>query len=309
MVLGYVFNPSSPVSPVLFCPVHSSNPPLQSSPVLVSLKTASPVPTPRHLASQSSPIVAIPAPSAASSPSSPTSNATTRRHPPPDSVLHPRVAVLLGVEKHWHFPLLLCRALSTAPAAWWGLRCALTFLGELLLAAEQEVEAGNVGWSVERRFRVTEVFLAVLWCSASAYLSFFFTDCLMSRWLLNYTPQATLVRLLTINALNAYITSWVLYLSGGSEDPRLLLPAWISIASTLTFLYHLTHPRLAILKETSLSISVFSIASFISMVSLLLQLHLTRANDPPVPLFLIAGKCWGVVKLGIQMMRLIEDEL
>ena len=66
------------------------------------------------------------------------------------------------------------------------------------------------------------------------------------RRLLNYTPQgtislsvneffltskATLVRLLTINSMNAYITSWVLYLSGGSEDPRLLLPAWISIAT------------------------------------------------------------------------------
>src|SRR6202041_978303 len=82
-----------------------------------------------------------------------------------NSVLHPRVAVLLGVEKHWHLPLLFCRALSTAPAAWWGLRCALTFMGELLL------EEGCVGggrsftepWCIERRFRVTEVFLAVLW--------------------------------------------------------------------------------------------------------------------------------------------------
>jgi len=102
--------------------------------------------------------------------------------------------------------------------------------------------------------------------------------------------------------MNAYITSWVLYLSGGSEDPRLLLPAWISIASILTFLYHLTHPRLAILKETSLSISVFSIASFISMVSLLLQLHLTRTNDPPVPLFLLAKHCWGYMKVGVGMV-------
>lgn len=219
--------------------------------------------------------------------------------------MHPRVAVLLGVDKRWHFPLLFCRALSTAPAAWWGLRCALTFLGELLLDGDVVGEP----WSVERRFRVTEVFLAVLWCCASAYLSFYFTDCLMSRWLLNYTPQATLVRLLTINSMNAYITSWVLYLSGGSEDPRLLLPAWISIASTLTLLYHLTHPRLAILKETSLSISVFSIASFISMVSLLLQLHLTRANDPPVPLFLIAKHCWEFLKVGVAMVGMVGREL
>jgi hypothetical protein len=122
--------------------------------------------------------------------------------------------------------------------------------------------------------------------------------------------------------MNAYITSWVLYLSGGSEDPRLLLPAWISIATvssnfplteyptsnpeqTLTFLYHITHPRLAILKETSLSISVFSIASFISMVSLLLQLHLTRANDPPVPLFLIAKQCWEYVKIAVGMIGMV----
>ncbi|PMD46406.1 hypothetical protein L207DRAFT_577266 [Hyaloscypha variabilis F] len=170
-------------------------------------------------------------------------------------------------------------------------------MGELLL--DESKEEIGAPWSVERRFRVTEVFLAVLWCLCSGYLSFYFTDCLMSRWLLNYTPQATLVRLLTINSMNAYITSWVLYLSGGSEDPRLLLPAWISIATTLTFLYHITHPRLAILKETSLSISVFSIASFISMVSLLLQLHLTRENEPPVPLFIIAKHCWEYVKIAV----------
>jgi N-glycosylation protein len=53
----------------------------------------------------------------------------------------------------------------------------------------------------------------------------------MSRWLLNYTPSATVVRLLTTNALIAYICSWVLYLSGAAEDPRMLLPAWVSIAT------------------------------------------------------------------------------
>jgi hypothetical protein len=51
--------------------------------------------------------------------------------------------------------------LSTAPAAWWGLRCALTFMGELLL--DESNEEIGAPWSVERRFRVTEVFLAVLW--------------------------------------------------------------------------------------------------------------------------------------------------
>lgn len=164
--------------------------------------------------------------------------------------------------------------------------------------------------------------------------------------LLNYTPQgnlhryhhadirlifflATLVRLLTINSMNAYVTSWVLYLSGGSEDPCLLLPAWISIASvripffgwisssfnpsntvqTLTFLYHVTHPRLAILKETSLSISVFSIASFISMAALLIQLHLSRESSHSMPIFLIARQCWEWFKIGVGAIGRIKREL
>lgn len=76
-------------------------------------------------------------------------------------------------------------------------------MGELLLEGScgEGGEFVEAQWCVERRFRVTEVFLAVLWvrmllvvryqgefrliflkCCASAYLSFFFTDCLMSRW-------------------------------------------------------------------------------------------------------------------------------
>jgi hypothetical protein len=56
------------------------------------------------------------------------------------------------------------------------------------------------------------------------------------RRLLNYTPPAVVIRLLTTNGLIAYITSWVLYLSGASSDPRLLLPAWISITTVRTTL-------------------------------------------------------------------------
>ncbi len=56
----------------------------------------------------------------------------------------------------------------------------------------------------------------------------------MSRWLLNYTPQATIVRLLTVDAINGYVTSWVLHMTGGFEDPRLILPAWVVI-STVRF--------------------------------------------------------------------------
>ncbi|OBT86849.1 hypothetical protein VE02_03886 [Pseudogymnoascus sp. 03VT05] len=115
--------------------------------------------------------------------------------------------------------------------------------------------------------------------------------------LVHYTPQATLVRLLTINSINAYITSWVLYLSGGSEDPRQLLPAWISIASTLTVAYHTTQRHINIRRETRETISIFSLASFTSMALLLIQLHLSRVNTMPVPpIFQLLGRAWEVGK-------------
>jgi hypothetical protein len=56
----------------------------------------------------------------------------------------------------------------------------------------------------------------------------------MSRWLLHYTPQATIVRLLTVDAINGYLTSWVLQLTGGFDDPRLILPARIVISTVRT---------------------------------------------------------------------------
>ncbi|KLJ07431.1 hypothetical protein EMPG_17096 [Blastomyces silverae] len=265
------------------------------------------------------------------------------------SSLHPRVAVILGVDRRWYIPLLLCRGLSILPATWWGLRCAFTFLAELLRIRPQFwhegwtaaiVRGAAPDWDVERRFRVTEVALAIIWvfscsvsslrpiimgthvykgekgdqrtykkyklianlipglqCSASAYLFYFFTDCMMSRWLLNYTPAAVVIRLLATNGLLAYLTSWILYLSGASSDPRLLLPAWISIASVLSFVYHITQRQINIKKETFATIYVFSIASFLSMCSLLLQLHLTRENEPEVPLFVMGRK---ILEFGAQ---------
>ncbi|KAL4939059.1 hypothetical protein BDV06DRAFT_231309 [Aspergillus oleicola] len=208
--------------------------------------------------------------------------------------------------------------LRTAPAAWWGLRCAFTFLAELLhirpgMGREGWAAAivGSVGqnWDVERRFRVTEVALAIMWCCASAYLSYFFADCMMSRWLLNYTPPAVVIRLLTTNGLIAYMTSWVLYLSGASSDPRLLLPAWISITTTLTFLYHATQNHATIKRETTASLLVVSVASFISMSLLLFQLHLTRENEPEVPLFVLARNVWDFAVDVVQRMRVADGHV
>ncbi|KAK3363664.1 N-glycosylation protein-domain-containing protein [Lasiosphaeria hispida] len=234
------------------------------------------------------------------------------------SLLQPRVAVVLGVSKTWYPLLFLCRLLSIVPAVWWGLPIglrlvAMTFFGRTHLgcpsilpgtASADGSPAGHCGMSFEARLRLTETLLATVWCLASGYLSFFFTDCLMSRWLLNYTPQATLVRLLTIAAINGYLTSCALWITGGSADPRLLLPSWIAISTTLTAAYHVTQRKINIRKETSMSISVFSIASYISMVALLAQLHSNRSDYPQIPLEALARRVWHeAVKVAVAIME------
>lgn len=64
-------------------------------------------------------------------------------------------------------------------------------------------------------------------------------------------------------------------------------------------LYHLTHRKINIRKETSASVGVFSIASFLSLCTLLLQLHLTRDNDPTVPLFEMLWHSWQWICRGL----------
>ncbi|KAI1452603.1 N-glycosylation protein-domain-containing protein [Annulohypoxylon moriforme] len=223
----------------------------------------------------------LPASSSSSPPSSSNGNIKPNAPVVAVSLLQPRVAVALGVPKRWHYTLSACRLLSIVPPIFWGIRFTLRFLlADLLLSDHRDHGRDTTAFTL----RLTETALAIIWCCASAYLAFFFTDCLMSRWLINYTPQATVVRLFTISCAFAYLTSWVVYLTGGSQDPGLLLPAWIGIATILTTCYHFTQRKIKIRKETFASISVFSIASFISMVALLFHSHWTRVGYQNVPL-------------------------
>lgn len=154
------------------------SPPAQS-PSVPDLNLARPIFPPELLRppASSSPnqfakeVAAVPPSPASSAPHTPLGSDAGQAGPSP---LHPRVAVILGVDRRWYIPLLVCRALSTLPAAWWGLRCAFTFLAELLhirpgMGREGWAAAivGSVGqeWDVERRFRVTEVALAIMWVS------------------------------------------------------------------------------------------------------------------------------------------------
>lgn len=113
---------------------------------------------------------------------------------PPSSALHPRVAVLLGINESFHVPLLLCRGLATAPAIWWFGKC-WALLWRLLISyakggEERDVEWGAGGWrgggvgenagfgdgasgkggGQAASLVVMEVALAALWVSYDFYL-------------------------------------------------------------------------------------------------------------------------------------------
>ncbi|PKK43402.1 hypothetical protein CI102_13557 [Trichoderma harzianum] len=190
--------------------------------------------------------------------------------PPIPSMLQPRVAVVLNVPQPWHPWLFALRLCSILPALWWGLpsllRLLLHFLpgppDQFMLVKQIAISGSNM-------------------------------DTLQTSLLLiNYTPHATLVRLASINAVNAYLTLTVLSLTGGFQDPRLLLPGWVSIATSLTICYHVTHSKINIRKETITSVNVFSIASYITMVVLLAHMQWYKPDYPTMPIVSKGSRLW-----------------
>lgn len=89
------------------------------------------------------------------------------------SLLHPRVAVVLGVSEGWHPPLFACRLLSTGPAVWWGFPMAVRLLVHLYLLVAAGVGDGRLlsdgGWFradgnlFDRQLRLMETVLALIW--------------------------------------------------------------------------------------------------------------------------------------------------
>jgi len=130
----------------------------------------------------------------------------------------------------------------------------------------------------------------------------------MSRWLLNYTPEATIVRLFTIDCIFTYLTSSAIYLLGASKSPSMLLPAWIGISAALTACYAITQRKTSIRKETRLSIRVFSVSSLVSMLALLGHSHWSRPREdyPDIPLLAVTRRASEV--LGSLLVKILGVE-
>lgn len=97
--------------------------------------------------------------------------------------LQPRVAAVLGVSEWWHPVLFSLRLLSILPSIYLCFPVAIRFLLKLHSFATSDGDGAARGRAPgEDRLLLTETMLAIVWCGCSGYLSFFFTDCLMSRW-------------------------------------------------------------------------------------------------------------------------------
>lgn len=88
------------------------------------------------------------------------------------SARYPRVAVILGVPRKWHLPLLLCRSLSTVSALWWACQ-ALLSIASIIRHQNQAVDhhvSGPAGHEVARhamfrRLAIAQIALSFLWVS------------------------------------------------------------------------------------------------------------------------------------------------
>jgi hypothetical protein len=109
-------------------------------------------------------------------------------YPDPEPIAHPtflqpRVAAVLGVSESWHPVLFSLRLLSILPSIYLCFPVAIRFLLKLHAFATSDGAGAAQGRTpAEDRLLLTETMLAIVWCGCSGYLSFFFTDCLMSRW-------------------------------------------------------------------------------------------------------------------------------
>lgn len=94
-----------------------------------------------------------------------------------------------------------------------------------------------------------------------------------------------------MDLLNMLVTNQFVNLCGATTSPPRLFLAWVCIASTLTILYHITHRRTNIKRETTTAVRVFSPLTYLSLCLILFQLHhpswsdQVEQNPVAVPLF------------------------
>lgn len=190
------------------------------------------------------------------------------------SARYPRVAVLLGVNQHYHVPLLICRSLSTIFALIWAAQACLSIYRSVEVKATPFRELSTAQDVLTKRLHVTQVVLSFLWASfpaavngrlatkppantfkaaEAAYLSHLFASSLMSRWLMHYSPAAVLVRLCSLSIFLAFGCTKMFHFTG-ALSPRIeslsrCLPTWVLTCVGLLLSYFTTQQDISIEKD------------------------------------------------------------
>lgn len=178
-----------------------------------------------------------------------------------------------------HFLLASCRDLSLVPP----------LIG--LIQSWKRVFLNDPNRQLQTSARVSEHFLAGVWCIVSGYLSYSLLDGLMIRWIVNYSTSAAIVRMLSMSVMIITIEQY-LASTFSADGYRYGLHIWILISCCLTFLYiiqsfvtsnlDLKGKRRARFFDFY-NIIVFAVvpvgvASFITMVGLLRSLLILRLD-------------------------------
>ncbi|GMG39726.1 unnamed protein product [Ambrosiozyma monospora] len=82
----------------------------------------------------------------------------------------------------------------------------------------------------------TEFFLAGIWCLVTTFLSYSVLDGLMARWIVMYSVQAVIVRVLSMSLFIVSLVEFINYMFN-TKDNQYCLPAWIIISCIMTLTY------------------------------------------------------------------------
>lgn len=129
--------------------------------------------------------------------------------------------------------------------------------------------------------------MSAVYAGISAFLSLRVIDGLMSRWLARYSKAGCMIRLLSFNILNNYLSSVAISLT--MKNDMLLLPVWIGISCILTIAYTIEnwvisnlrsdHRQLNLYEVVVFGVAPVGMASFVTMCLGLMELFLLRTKE------------------------------
>ncbi|KAG4301563.1 hypothetical protein PCANB_001742 [Pneumocystis canis] len=127
-----------------------------------------------------------------------------------------RLAQALGIRRCYRLPLRICCFFSVVPSCYWAFKSIrnaypLTHTQRIYDAYTTHTQYIYDAFEIyRRRIHLWETCMTGIWLFICAILSYRLTDGLLLRWIVKYSPKAILIRMMSLNMINVYFTTWLM---------------------------------------------------------------------------------------------------